>query len=662
MGKLPSDKLIWIGTGKAPGGFLPDNDVHDVIPKAILVSGEIGIQEALSRLEALRPSRAPWLVMTDTAYTADWLKAGAAGFIPCNTPKGLVHAALARIGEVVDSAEARNPLTNLPGNDEIKKELKEKVLAGGGLACYFDITGFKPFNDYYGFTLGDAVLRGLAEILTETLHGFFVGNVGGDDFVGVCSEEQRDVFRRLVGEGVSKFNRRAPGYYGRGDVQRGGIETLDRTGKMKFFPFMTLTASVVSGKNCSTVAGIAQIAGLEKKRLRGEFQRKTVSSVLCSDGRIPALSDFRKWYATGYSTDDAKALLESAGILNDRKMKNCLCEVLLSGETGDVRKSAARALGKLADTSTADVLLEALKDKNPHIRTLVSDALPYVMGSSAGPHLAGLVNDSSTWVRRAALKGLGMSGWSGAAEQLSKTLKSTKKKTEWARDFRMEKAAALDGAALLGGSLLSEVKDLLDNDQGIPMELVWNAMLTLGADDVVKEAILTIREGNLKYLVTSLERLEHKQISSGIFDEFEIVLAEKLYPGNQYNAKILSFMSNSGEWACECEERGTRPLPAKVQKKLLEMLDEFSGGEIENLIHTITARKIEIPVEQIMRLLNKSGENTLSKNALITLLLCIAVNDTRSINPGVLLNKSLRKKELSREEEVAAARCIVALL
>ncbi len=77
----------------------------------------------------------------------------------------------------------RNPLTGLPGNRTIRKVLAEKVLKGDHTAVYIDIISFKPFNDHYGFALGDSVIRRLALILTESLRGSFVGHIGGDDFI-----------------------------------------------------------------------------------------------------------------------------------------------------------------------------------------------------------------------------------------------------------------------------------------------------------------------------------------------------------------------------------------------------------------------------------------------------------------------------------------------
>ena len=84
-----------------------------------------------------------------------------------------------------------NPLTGLPGNNQIKEEIArclgiDRVFA----VMYFDLDNFKPFNDNFGFEEGDRVLRFLGNLLKDSITHWdpqgFVGHVGGDDFVAVC--------------------------------------------------------------------------------------------------------------------------------------------------------------------------------------------------------------------------------------------------------------------------------------------------------------------------------------------------------------------------------------------------------------------------------------------------------------------------------------------
>ena len=52
-----------------------------------------------------------------------------------------------------------NPLTGLPGNNEIDQVMRSSLKAGLGFAiCYADLNQFKSYNDTYGFMNGDRVI------------------------------------------------------------------------------------------------------------------------------------------------------------------------------------------------------------------------------------------------------------------------------------------------------------------------------------------------------------------------------------------------------------------------------------------------------------------------------------------------------------------------
>jgi diguanylate cyclase (GGDEF)-like protein len=115
------------------------------------------------------------------------------------------------------------------------RELQRRVVRRGGTAAFLDITGFKAFNDHYGVSLGDLVIRRLGEILSEEVRPDFIGHVGGDDFV--CAGDN-GVFRTRVEGARLRFRALAPGFYKDRDREAGGIEAFDRYGGYRFFPFL----------------------------------------------------------------------------------------------------------------------------------------------------------------------------------------------------------------------------------------------------------------------------------------------------------------------------------------------------------------------------------------------------------------------------------------
>ncbi len=63
-----------------------------------------------------------------------------------------------------------NPLTGLPGNTAIERELISRINQKKPYAfLYIDIDNFKGFNDYYGYQKGDEIIGYLAGILNRTI-------------------------------------------------------------------------------------------------------------------------------------------------------------------------------------------------------------------------------------------------------------------------------------------------------------------------------------------------------------------------------------------------------------------------------------------------------------------------------------------------------------
>lgn len=82
-----------------------------------------------------------------------------------------------------------NPLTSLPGNPIINRVLNDSIaLPNKRGVIYIDIDKFKPFNDKFGFELGDKLLIKTAKMLKDIIknkfeYNSFIGHIGGDDFI-----------------------------------------------------------------------------------------------------------------------------------------------------------------------------------------------------------------------------------------------------------------------------------------------------------------------------------------------------------------------------------------------------------------------------------------------------------------------------------------------
>ena len=98
-----------------------------------------------------------------------------------------------------------SPLTGLPGNSAVSRELDRRLAEEPQwfALVHADLHDFKSYNDRFGFARGDVALAFTADVLrdvaTSAARGAFLGHIGGDDFVLVCSpEDVLDVCRRAV--------------------------------------------------------------------------------------------------------------------------------------------------------------------------------------------------------------------------------------------------------------------------------------------------------------------------------------------------------------------------------------------------------------------------------------------------------------------------------
>jgi len=138
-----------------------------------------------------------------------------------------------------------SPLTRLPGNLAIEKEIEERRAAGNLFAlCHIDLDNFKPFADKYGYAWGSEIIKEVAQILAASrAAGDFVGHIGGDDFVLIAAPDRAEAIgRRLVAE----FDARVLRFFNDEDRKRGFCIAKDRKGVVQPFPLVTITVAMVT--------------------------------------------------------------------------------------------------------------------------------------------------------------------------------------------------------------------------------------------------------------------------------------------------------------------------------------------------------------------------------------------------------------------------------
>ena len=145
-----------------------------------------------------------------------------------------------------------SPLTGLPGNVQIQAEMKKRLLKREVFAMvYFDLDNFKAYNDVYGFSNGDEIIKFTARIINKYIHRLensenFVGHVGGDDFIAVISKSE---YEKLCEDIISDFDSKIINYYSQEDIERGFVEVANRKGIIEQFPLVSISIGIVEVGN-----------------------------------------------------------------------------------------------------------------------------------------------------------------------------------------------------------------------------------------------------------------------------------------------------------------------------------------------------------------------------------------------------------------------------
>ena len=174
-----------------------------------------------------------------------------------------------------------NPLTGLPGNVAIGEEITKRLAESAKFAfLYADLDNFKAYNDHYGFSRGDEVIKLLADSIVIALEAqtpgeCFAGHVGGDDFVVLTSG---DIAQSVAERICRRFDERVPDLYDSEDRERGWVEVVDRQGNTATVPICSVSIGIVerrrSFERAAQMAEVAaEVKGIAKREPRSSWAR-----------------------------------------------------------------------------------------------------------------------------------------------------------------------------------------------------------------------------------------------------------------------------------------------------------------------------------------------------------------------------------------------------
>lgn len=167
-------------------------------------------------------------------------------------------------------ARDSNPLSGLPGNNTIQREITRRLAQNMHFdVLYIDIDHFKPFNDCYGFALGDRVIVELAGIIRQSLQKHdtsfnFAGHIGGDDFIVIT---RPSISLTLAQDIIDDFTCRLDEFHGQEDYRSSCFIGANRRGERERFGLLSLSIGIVSTEvfNIGSYSQFASISCEMKK-------------------------------------------------------------------------------------------------------------------------------------------------------------------------------------------------------------------------------------------------------------------------------------------------------------------------------------------------------------------------------------------------------------
>ena len=157
-----------------------------------------------------------------------------------------------KLGELEKLHLDANPLTHLPGNLAIDRELDHRIQQGLSFAhMYIDLDHFQAYGDRYGYHAGSAVLAEVAGLIKRIANRKgdahdLVGHVGGDDYIVLTVPDRVEEMAREL---IEEFDRKVPDFYSQEDRQAGYFVAKDRFGVEREFPLLSISIAIILSQN-----------------------------------------------------------------------------------------------------------------------------------------------------------------------------------------------------------------------------------------------------------------------------------------------------------------------------------------------------------------------------------------------------------------------------
>ena len=234
------------------------------------------ISDTNTQIESTPTSEVQNNVISDNKeknHVIDILKTDVEYFIQKPIDEEYLYYTIKNIVGLLTRNRSVSSLTGLTGNVQIQTEMKKRLLNKETFAIlYFDLDNFKAYNDVYGFSNGDEIIKFTAITISKHIHQIpnsdnFIGHIGGDDFVAIIGKSDYD---KICQEIILEFDKFAVNFYNDDDVERGYVEVANRRGIIEQFPLTTISIAVleIDSRIYKTTLEIGEVAGQIKHQAK----------------------------------------------------------------------------------------------------------------------------------------------------------------------------------------------------------------------------------------------------------------------------------------------------------------------------------------------------------------------------------------------------------
>lgn len=231
-----------------------DNALKD-IPSLIIINEDTLNGDAIELCKRIRDNEdnriTPVIIISsnnEEEHILKLLKSMATYFIKLPVNIEILSYTIKNIINLLYMNRKVSPLTNLPGNVQIQAEMKKRLLRKEYFVMfYLDLDNFKAYNDVYGFSNGDEVIKFTARTIVNNIHkneddNNFVGHIGGDDFIAIVENEHYEEICQNI---IAEFEKGIVDYFNKEDIEKGYLEVPNRKGILEQFPITSISIGVV---------------------------------------------------------------------------------------------------------------------------------------------------------------------------------------------------------------------------------------------------------------------------------------------------------------------------------------------------------------------------------------------------------------------------------